>query len=52
MTIKKIVDYVMHTPYNTNRAILTAMLEQLVASGGGEEPDDDREIIYDGGEEV
>lgn len=54
MTIEQIVDYVMHTPYNTNRAVLTQMLKALVnqtegGDDGGEEGPD--EIIYDGGEE-
>lgn len=59
MTIERIVDYVLHTPHNTNKAILIAMLEQLIkdncgsgdsgGSGGGSGSDD---IIYDGGVET
>ena len=38
MTIKEIVDYVMHTPTNTNPAVLISMLEGLEGeSGGGSE---------------
>lgn len=52
MTIKKIVEYIQHTPHNTNRAILEEMLRQLIIDYGGnpEGPDpDDLHIIYDGG---
>ena len=37
MSIEKIVNYVMHNPYNTNRAVLVPMLKSLIenASGGG-----------------
>lgn len=50
MTIEKIVDYVLRTPYNTNRAVLTSMLKQLLEENGGSDtPGGD--IIYDGGEE-
>lgn len=39
MTIKQIMDYVMHTPHNTNRAVLAPMLKELAGSGGsGDEP--------------
>ena len=51
MTIQRIVYYVLHTPHNTNKAILIAMLEDLIRSNGGTvkpEPGED-EIIYDGG---
>ena len=33
MTKKEILDYVMHTPYNTNRAVLSAMLEEMSEDG-------------------
>lgn len=46
MTIEKIVDYVLHTPHNTNKAILIAMLEDLIRTNGG---NPDRDFIYDGG---
>lgn len=49
MTIEKIVDYVLHTPLNTNKAILIAMLKELIATNGGES---DSDIIYDGGTET
>lgn len=54
MTIDEIVEYVLKTPLNTNRAILTAMLEELQA-GGGEPGEPDTPdvptgpIIYEGG---
>ena len=56
MTIDKIVEYVLHTPFNTNRAILEGLLEQLILSYGGslspEEPDAPGvDVIYDGGVE-
>ena len=55
MTIDEIVDYVMHTLHNTNRAILTNMLTLLVeeagGGGGGDTPGGDDAIIYDGGVE-
>lgn len=58
MTIEKIVDYVLHTPHNTNKAILISMLKELAASGdqgegggpGSGEGSD--EVIYDGGMET
>ena len=58
MTIEKIVEYVLHTPLNTNKAILIAMLEQLIVDHNGSlapgEPDhpdypDSDSVIYDGG---
>lgn len=56
MTIDKIVEYVLHTPFNTNRAILEGLLEQLILSYGGslspEGPDTDVpgvDVVYDGG---
>jgi hypothetical protein len=52
MTIKEIVEYVLRTPHNTNRAILTGMLKQLIIDNGGSNPDDEKDdIIYDGGVE-
>lgn len=35
MDKKKIVEYVMHTPRNTNRAVLSSMLDQLYVPTGG-----------------
>lgn len=49
VTIDEIIDYIFHTPYNTNKKILREMLEDLVVSSGGEVPED--HIIYDGGAE-
>lgn len=50
MTIEKIVDYVLHTPHNTNKAILIAMLEQLIRDNGGSTPSEP--ILYEGGIET
>lgn len=60
MTIEKIVEYILHTPYNTNRAILEEMLKALILAYGGslspDEPGDPdapgKDVIYDGGVEV
>lgn len=51
MTIDRVVNYVLHTPFNTNKKILIEMLEQLIAdNGSSEEPDTPSgDIIYDGG---
>lgn len=51
MTIDRVVNYVLHTPFNTNKKILVEMLKQLIAdNGGSEEPDTPSgDIIYDGG---
>ena len=51
MTIEKIVYYVLHTPQNTNKAILIDMLEELIRTNGGTVPDSGEEVIYDGGTE-
>lgn len=52
MTIERVIEYILTTPYNTNRAILHAMLEELISDNGGGGPDipgGDVIIIYDGG---
>lgn len=50
MTIKKIIEYVFHTPHNTNQQVLTEMLKQLIADNSSSDPDDgENYIIYDGG---
>lgn len=60
MTIDKIVEYVLHTPLNTNKAILIGMLKQLILAHGGSltpgDPDGPdgpdvpgSDVIYDGG---
>ena len=36
MTKQDIIDYVMTTPKNTNKAVLSNMLDQLAEDGGGE----------------
>lgn len=60
MTIERIVQYVLHTPHNTNKAILRAMLEELIRTNGGggcdhpdcpNNPDNQKEVAYDGGNE-
>ena len=43
MTKKEILDYVMHTPYNTNRAVLSGMLDKLDATG---ESDLEKIVVY------
>ena len=59
MTIKEIMEYVLHTPHNTNPAILIEMLKRLIIENGGIDPDSPNvpdipdapgiDIIYDGG---
>lgn len=59
MTIEKVIKYILHTPYNTNCAILTSILKQLIVSYGGNPdgpvgpgPDTpDKDVIYYGGVE-
>lgn len=36
MSIKEILDYVMHTPFNSNRAVLESQLKQLVEESSSE----------------
>ena len=54
MTINKIIEYILHTPLNTNRAILVEMLKELILTHGGsltpQEPDNPNiDVVYDGG---
>lgn len=51
MTIDEIIEYVLETPFNTNKAILTAMLEELQngSSDDPSDPDVPKDIIYEGG---
>ena len=53
MTIDNIIEYVLKTPLNTNKAILTAMLEDLIADnsapGGGYLPEPGTIVIFDAG---
>lgn len=51
MTIERIVHYVLHTPHNTNKAILIAMLEELIRTNGGTVGPNPDDFIYDGGVE-
>lgn len=62
MTIERIVHYVLYTPHNTNKAILTAMLEELIRANGNNcggcdhpdcpnNPNNPKNIVYDGGNE-
>ena len=44
MTKKDILDYVMSTPYNTNRAVLSGMLEDIA---GQVDPSDVTEILVE-----
>ena len=58
MTIENIIKYVLHTPHNTNRAILTSMLKEMILYYGGNPDNPDgpdgpnKDVIYDGGIEV
>ena len=49
MPIDEIVGYVLKTPFNTNKAILTEMLSDLQKEGGGEitAPQRDNDYNYD-----
>ena len=47
MTIEQIVDYVLKTPFNTNRAILTAMLQELEDGSGVVQLRRDNSYNYD-----
>ena len=48
MSIDEIVDYVLKTPFNTNKAILTEMLSELQEEGGGATaPQRDNDYNYD-----
>lgn len=59
MTIEQVIQYVIHTPYNTNRAILDQMLKNMIVYYGGnpntpgEGPDGPdipgKDVVYDGG---
>lgn len=48
MTIDEIIEYVLHTPHNINKAILRQMLQELIDSNDSSTPS---KIIYDGGVE-
>lgn len=64
MTIERIVDYVLHTPHNTNKAILIAMLKSLIRTNSGGDcegcdhpdcpnnPNNPKVIAFDGGDEA
>lgn len=58
MTIKKIMDYILYTPYNINKMILAQMLKELILEHGGTlQPDapippEQNTVVYDGGLEV
>lgn len=55
MTKEKIIEYVLTTPHNPNRAVLSDMLETYLADNGGGDapippfPPEGENIIYDGG---
>lgn len=56
MTKEKIIEYVLTTPHNPNRAVLNDMLETYLADNGGgggdtpgPGPDPNKDYIYDGG---
>lgn len=41
MTIDDVLNYVMDSPYNTNRAVLKGLLEQLVEDSASEDKEPD-----------
>ena len=41
ITKQDIIDYVMHTVWNPNPAVLKSLLDQLVGEGGGDVPSDE-----------
>lgn len=41
ITKQDIIDYVMHTVWNPNPAVLKSLLDQLVGEGGGDMPSDE-----------
>lgn len=56
MTKEEIIEYVLTTPHNPNRAVLSDMLETYLTDNGGgggdtpgPEPDPNKDYIYDGG---
>lgn len=55
MTKEKIIEYVLTTPCNPNRAVLSDMLDTYLADNGGgggdipTPPDPEGTVIYDGG---
>lgn len=56
MTKEKIIEYVLTTPHNPNRAVLSDMLETYLADNGGggdtptpPVPPEGENIVYDGG---
>lgn len=52
MTIENVVNYVTHTPHNTNKAILIGMLKELILSYGGQINGETVKVVYDGGIET
>ena len=49
MTKNDIIEYVMNTPHNTNKAVLSSMLNQLAEDGGGSSDFSTAEVIVTGG---
>lgn len=52
MTKQTIIEYVLKTPFNTNRQILMQMLNEFEDTIRGEVEPEDSTIIYDGGQIV
>lgn len=48
MDKQTVIEYVIHTPINTNKNVLSTMLDQLVSSSGGIDPNED--YVLEGGE--
>lgn len=42
MTIDDVLNYVMDSPYNTNRAVLKGLLEQLIEDSAPEDEEPDK----------
>ena len=47
MLKKDVLDYIMNTPYNTNRAVLSGMLDAFLESGESEETEDLEEYLVE-----
>ena len=45
MTIDKVIEYVLYTPHNINKAILRQMLQELIDDNNSLP----EEVVYDGG---
>lgn len=48
MGTQEVIDYVMNSPHNTNRAVLESMLDSIESGGGAEEG----VLLYEGDHEI